>query len=183
MAVTHSPASVELAVQKRWGIFTVGSTFFPAAPEADENLITLYRTKMLASGVASDDITIVAVRNTYVAPRQDDALALLRPRLQWAGDLATYLRSPVSTLARTGGLRGYEHYARDPFIDPELTQRRGQEALGAIGTPAQVIATLRDLQAKHVTHFLAYMDIGGLSYQQVEPALRLFAEQVMPHFK
>jgi alkanesulfonate monooxygenase SsuD/methylene tetrahydromethanopterin reductase-like flavin-dependent oxidoreductase (luciferase family) len=93
------------------------------------------------------------------------------------------LRSPVSTLARTGELRGYEHYARDPFIDPELTQRRGQEALGAIGTPAQVIATLQDLQAKHVTHFLAYMDIGGLSYQQVEPALRLFAEQVMPHFK
>ena len=26
----------------------------------------------------------------------------------------------MSTLARTGGLRGYEHYARDPFIDPEL---------------------------------------------------------------
>lgn len=183
MAVTHSPASVDLAVQKRWGIVTVGSTFFPAAPEADENLITLYRTKMLASGVPAEDITVVAVRNTYVTPRAEDAVALLQPRLQWAGDLATYLRSPVSTLAQAGALRGYEHYARDPFIDPELVQRRGQDAMGAIGSPAQVIETLRDLQAKHVTHFLCYMDIGGLSYEEIAPALRLFAEQVIPHFK
>jgi alkanesulfonate monooxygenase SsuD/methylene tetrahydromethanopterin reductase-like flavin-dependent oxidoreductase (luciferase family) len=182
MAVTHSPESVEIAVKHRWGIFTVGSTFFPAAPEADENLITLYRTKMLASGVTPADIIVVAVRNTYVAPRAEEAIATLQPRLQWAGDLANHLRAPVSTLARTGGLRGYEHYARDPFIDPELTQRRGQEAMGAIGTPAQVTATLKDLQARHVTHFLAYMDIGGLPYPQVAQSLRLFAEQVMPHF-
>jgi alkanesulfonate monooxygenase SsuD/methylene tetrahydromethanopterin reductase-like flavin-dependent oxidoreductase (luciferase family) len=182
MAVTHSPESVEIAVKHRWGIFTVGSTFFPAAPEADENLITLYRTKMLASGVAPADIIVVAVRNTYVAPRAEEAIATLQPRLQWAGDLANHLRAPVSTLARAGGLRGYEHYARDPFIDSELTQRRGQEAMGAIGTPAQVTATLQDLQARHVTHFLAYMDIGGLPYPQVAQSLRLFAEQVMPHF-
>ena len=62
---------------------------------------------MLVSRVASDDITLVAVRNTYVAPHEDEALTLLQPRLQWTGGLA--LCSPVSTLARTGGLRGYEH--------------------------------------------------------------------------
>lgn len=182
MAVTHSPASVDIAVQHRWGIFTVGSSFFPAAPEADENLITLYRSQMLASGVAPDAISIVAVRNMYVAARAEEALATMRPRLQWAGDLAVHLRAPVSTLARAGGLQGYEHYARDPFIDPALTQRRGQEAMGAIGTPAQVTATIKDLQARHVTHFLGFMDTGGLPYQQVEQSLRLFAEQVMPHF-
>ncbi len=158
MAVTHSPASVEVAVQHRWGLVTVGSTFFPAAPEADDNLITLYRTRMLTSGVASEDLTIIAARNTYVAAGEGEAHAFMQPRLQWAGDLARYLRSPVSTLARTGGLQGYEAYARDPFIDPELVQRRGQEALGAIGTPAQVTATIKDLQARHVTHFLCYMD-------------------------
>lgn len=183
MAVTHSPASVELAVQHRWGIFTVGSTFFPAAPEADENLITLYRTKMLASGAAPDDIIVVAARNAYVAPTQEAALRLMRPRLQWGGDLATYLRSPVSDLARAGSLRGYEHYARDPFIDPELVQKRGEEALRVIGTPAHVTAALQELQAKHVTHFLYYADTGGLSYDDMAPSLRLLAEQVIPHFK
>lgn len=183
MAVTHSPASVDLAVQHRWGIFTVGSTFFPAAPEADENLITLYRTKMLASGVPSQDIPIVAVRNVYVAPSEDEALATMQPRLQWAGDLAVYLRSPVSALAQAGGLRGYEHYARDPFIDPDLVQRRGQEAMAAIGTPAKVTAAIQELQAKHITHFLSSVDTGGLTYAEIEQSLRLFAEQVMPHFR
>lgn len=183
MAVTHSPASVDLAVQHRWGIFTVGSTFFPAAPEADENLITLYRTQMLVSGVVSEAIPIVAVRNVYVTAREDEALATMQPRLQWAGDLAVYLRSPVSALARAGGLQGYEHYARDPFIDPELVQRRAQEAMAAIGTPAKVTAAIQDLQARHITHFLSSVDTGGLPYEQVAPSLRLFAEQVMPHFK
>ncbi|MGE3541067.1 MAG: LLM class flavin-dependent oxidoreductase, partial [Candidatus Tectimicrobiota bacterium] len=183
MAVTHSPASVELAVQHRWGMFTVGSTFFPAAPEADANLITLYRTQMLASGVPAEAIPIVAVRNMYVAPRTEDALAFMQPRLQWAGDLAVYLRSPVSALVRAGGLPGYEHYARDPFIDPALVNKRSEEAMGAIGGPEQVKATLRDLQARHITHFLGSMDTGGLSYEQIAPSLRLFAEQVMPHFK
>lgn len=183
MAVTHSPESVELAVRHRWGIFTVGSTFFPASPEADENLITLYRTKMLASGASPDDIVVAAARNAYVAPSREEAWRIMQPRLQWGGDLAHYLRSPVSTLARAGGLRGYEHYARDPFIDPELVQRRGQDALRAIGTPAQVTAEIQDLQAKHVTHFLYYIDTGGLSYEEVMPSMRLFAEQVMPHFQ
>jgi alkanesulfonate monooxygenase SsuD/methylene tetrahydromethanopterin reductase-like flavin-dependent oxidoreductase (luciferase family) len=132
MAVTHSPASVKVAVQHRWGMVTVGSTFFPAAPEADDNLITLYRTKMLASGVAPDALTIIAARNTYVAAREGEAHAFMQPRFQWAGDLARYLRSPVSTLARTGGLRGYEAYARDPFIDPEPSNAVGRKPWGPL---------------------------------------------------
>ena len=40
----------------------------------------------------------------------------------------------------------------------------------------------RTLQARHVTHFLCYMDLGGLTYEQMAPAMRLFAEQVIPHF-
>lgn len=183
MAVTHSPESVDIAVRNRWGIFTVGSTFFPASPEADENLIALYRGKMLADGVAPDDITVVAVRNMYVAETDEEAEAILLPRLQWAGDLAVYLRSPVSNLARAGNLRGYEHYARDPFIDPELVLKRGQEAVGAMGSPDTVTAHLRDLQARGVTHFLSFSDTGGLSYAEMEKSLRLFAERVMPHFK
>jgi len=54
--------------------------------------------------------------------------------------------------------------------------------MGAIGTPAQVTATIKDLQARHVTHFLCYMDLGGLTYEEMAPAMRLFAEQVIPHF-
>jgi len=27
------------------------------------------------------------------------------------------------------------------------------------------------------------MDLGGLTYEEMAPAMRLFAEQVIPHFK
>jgi len=27
------------------------------------------------------------------------------------------------------------------------------------------------------------MDLGGLTYEEMTPAMRLFAEQVIPHFK
>lgn len=183
MAVTHSPESLEIAVKNGWGLFTVGSTFFPAAPEADENLISLYRSRMTENGIAPDDQTIVAVRNMYVAESDEEAANILLPRLQWASDLAIHLRSPVENLARAGTLKGYEHYARDPFIDPELAQKRGQEAVGAMGSPETVIQTLADLQSKGVTHFLSFSDTGGLSYDEMSSSLRLFAEKVMPHFK
>ena len=55
--------------------------------------------------------------------------------------------------------------------------------MGAIGTPAQVTATIKTFQARHVTHFLCYIDLGGLTYEQMAPAMRLFAEQVIPHCK
>ena len=181
MAVTHSPESVDLAVRNRWGIFTVGSTFFPAAPEADENLINLYRGKMLSSGVAPEDVTIVAVRNLYVAESDEEAMGIMEPRLQWFADLAQFNRGPVAAMA--GKLKGYEHYSPDPFIDPELSARRGLEGKGAIGGVEKVTATIKDLQSKQVTHFLGFMDAGGVPYEEVEKTLRLFATKVMPNFK
>ncbi len=181
MAVTHSPESVEIAVRNRWGLFTVGSTFFPASPQDDEDLIRLYYGKMLESGVATEDITIAAVRNMYVAESDKEALAIMGPRLQWAADMGIFLRSPVAAMASS--IRGYEHYVRDPFIDPELSAIRGQQAMGAIGSPEKITNTIKNLQSQNVTHFLSYVDTGGLAYEQVQQSLRLFADKVMPNFK
>ena len=183
MAVTHSPESVEIAVGNRWGLFTVGSSFFPASPESDQDLIDLYHSRMLQTGAAPEDITVAAVRNMYVAKSDAQATEFMRPRLQWAADMGTFLRTPVASLAAAGSLRGYEHYARDPFIDPELTAKRGEQATGAIGSPQKVTRTIRELESKHVSHFLAYLDTGGLTYSEVEASLRLFAEKVMPNFR
>ena len=104
MAVTHSPDSVEIAVRNRWGLFTVGSSFFPASPDSDQNLINLYRRRMLEEGAAPDDIEVAAVRNVYVAPTDEEAIELPVPRLQWAGDMGDFLRRPA--LRRCAGLRG-----------------------------------------------------------------------------
>ena len=115
MAVTHSPESVEIAVSNRWGLFTVGSSFFPASPDSDQNLINLYCRRMMEEGVAADDIEVAAVRNVYVAPTDEEAVDLLTPRLQWAGDMSDFLRRPLSDVVRAAGVTGYEHYVQDPL--------------------------------------------------------------------
>ncbi len=109
MAVTHSPESVDVAVSNRWGLFTVGSSFFPAASDSDQDLINLYYSKMLNAGVAAQNITVAAVRNMFVARSDEEALAIMKPRLEWAGDMGVFLRRPVAAMAGAGTLRGYEH--------------------------------------------------------------------------
>ncbi|PKB67700.1 MAG: hypothetical protein BZY81_04010 [SAR202 cluster bacterium Io17-Chloro-G4] len=184
MAVTHSPESVDVAVKNRWGLFTVGSSFFPASAESDQDLINLYYSRMRDSGVASQDITIAAVRNMFVAESEETAMEIMQPRLQWAGDMGEFLRRPVAVLAGAeGGLKGYEHYVNDPFIEPDLLEKRGPQSMSAIGNPEKLNDTIKDLESRHVTDFLSYMDAGGLSYDEIEGSMRLFAEKVMPNFK
>ncbi len=183
MAVTHSPESVEVAVNHRWGLFTVGSTFFPAAAESDQDLINIYYTKMRDAGVAPEDITVAAVRNMYVASTDDEALDIMKPRLEWAGDMGKFLRQPASAMASAGKISGYEEYANDPFIDPSQAEKRAPEGMSAIGNPEKLIATVSDLESRHVNHFLGFMDTGGLSYDEIKGSMQLFAKEVMPHFK
>jgi alkanesulfonate monooxygenase SsuD/methylene tetrahydromethanopterin reductase-like flavin-dependent oxidoreductase (luciferase family) len=175
---------VEIAVSNRWGLFTVGSSFFPASPDSDQNLISLYHRRMTEEGVAPGDIDIAAVRNVYVSPTDQEAIDLLTPRLQWAGDMGEYLRRPVSVMANApGGLRGYENYVRDPFIEKDLLEERGKEGMAAIGSPEKVTAAIKELESNHVSNFISYLDAGGLDFDQVSSSLRLFAEKVIPNFR
>ena len=184
MAITHSPESLEVAVSNCWGLFTVGSSFFPASPDSDQNLISLYHRRMLEEGSAPDDIEIAAVRNVYVSPTDQEAIDLLTPRLQWAGEMSEFLRRPVSDMAAApGGLRGYENYVRDPFIERDLVAERGIEGMAAIGSPKKVTSAIKELEANHVTNFISYLDAGGLDFDQVSNSLRLFAEKVIPNFR
>jgi hypothetical protein len=89
----------------------------------------------------------------------------------------------LAVLANAGGVKGYENYVNDPFIKPDLLEKRGPESMSAIGNPAKVNETVRDLESRHVTDFLSYMDAGGLSFDEIEGSMRLFAEKVMPNFK
>ena len=85
--------------------------------------------------------------------------------------------------AAAGGLRGYENYVVDPFIEPDLVAERGKEGMAAIGGPEKVTAAINELEDNHVTNFISYLDVGGLDYDQVSSSMRLFAEKVMPNFR
>ena len=172
LAVTHSPESVDLAVKNRWGLLTVA--------QADPDLIKLYHGKMLELGVPEEDISVAAARVLYMADNDDQALKFLRPRRQWSGDLGEFLRKP---LAAAGRLRGYEHYVNDPFTNPEAMAKREPESESCIGSPEKVTKSIKQLESQHVSHFLGYLDSGGLSYDEFEGTIRMFAEKVMPNFR
>ena len=95
-----------------------------------------------------------------------------------------YLRRPVSDIAAApGGLKGYENYVREPFIEKDLLAERAKEGMAAIGSPEKVTRAIKELENNHVTNFISYLDAGGLDFGQVSSSLRLFAEKVIPNFR
>ena len=181
MAVTHSPESLDTVVRNRWGLLTVGSTFFPADPEVDQNLWRHYRTKMLDGSVPAEEISISTTRSMYLAETDEEALEVMGPRQAWAADLTAFLRGPIA--AAQGSVKGYEDYGRDHLADREYSEMRRRESLGAVGSLETVISSIKDLESHHITQLVCSLGAGGLPYEQYESSMRLFAEKVIPNFK
>lgn len=82
-------------------------------------------------------------------------------------------------------LRSMQNNSRGSSRASQLTYDHIYNELGAIGTPEQVAARLewfRDLY--HPQEFMCWFNIGGiLSNEQVGRSMRLFAAEVMPHFR
>jgi len=55
--------------------------------------------------------------------------------------------------------------------------------MAAIGSPEKVTAAVKELEANHVTHFISYLDAGGLSFDEISGSLQLFSQKVMPNFR
>lgn len=84
-----------------------------------------------------------------------------------------------------GTLRSMQNNSRGSSRASQLTYDHIYSELGAIGTPEQVAARLewfRELYRPQ--EFMCWFNIGGiLSSEQVERSMRLFADEVMPHFR
>ncbi len=104
-------------------------------------------------------------------------------RTPWAGDMSDFLSRPLSAVVRASGVAGYEHYVRDPFIEPDPVAEGGREGMAAIGSPEKVTEAIKELEQNHVIHFISYLDDGGLSNDEISGSLRLFSEKVMPNFR
>ena len=82
-------------------------------------------------------------------------------------------------------LRSMQNNSRGASRAGQLTYEDIYRELGAVGTPEQVTARLqwfRDLYAPQ--EFMCWFNIGGiLTNEQVSRSMRLFADEVMPHFQ
>ena len=84
-----------------------------------------------------------------------------------------------------GTLRSMQNNSRGSSRASQLTYDDLYRELGAVGTPEQVIERLEGFRELYKPQeFMCWFNIGGmLTNEEVSRSMRLFAEEVMPHFR
>ena len=105
---------------------------------------------------------------TYVAESNDNARAAFKPSID---NYLNVLRTTSSERAAAQAMKLSPEQVCDEF--------------GAVGDPDHCVARLRQFQQMYDAHeFMCWFNIGGMVPQaDVEKSMRLFAQQVMPHFR
>jgi alkanesulfonate monooxygenase SsuD/methylene tetrahydromethanopterin reductase-like flavin-dependent oxidoreductase (luciferase family) len=120
---------------------------------------------------------LAVMRNTYVAETYEDALETARPGYNrlfaWAKDSPLHIRS--------NAVVPEEFDEADNQLDWLEFQIKIDSAL--VGTPETVVQQVQRLADFGCTHLALFLNIPGLSFEQVKNSLRLFATEVMPHIK
>ncbi len=176
LAVSRTPASVDVAVQRDLPILT---SFF--TPEADNlGLFSLYSERCAAAG---KDLSLEAMpffRFVYLNEDQATAREYPREALTWVRDLSGYRR----TLTHGDEINvDLDHWRRTRTVEPPSYESE-LETNCYFGTPDQIagrIARLRDEYG--VGYFGASMSFGSIEHSRALRSMKLFATEVMPRFR
>ena len=138
-----------------------------------------YRT--IASKAQNRDVGfgegLAIMRNFYIAESYEEALDTVRPGYQrlfsWASDSPLHIRSNAVTAE--------EFEEGDADLDWLEFQIKIDS--GLVGSPETVIAQVQRLADFGCPHLALFLNIPGLSFEQVKNSLKLFAREVMPHIQ
>jgi len=143
----------------------------------------LYTACLRRHGRDPRDFFQAALRMVYVADTRERAWEEAAPHVHH--QMTVYSRK----LGEAGDIKwqgGY--FGVDPLPAPEgLRTAPGLHFFGApliIGTPEDAVMEITRSRAETgVTHLVMWMQIGGLDPRLTEHSMRLFAKEVMPHFR
>ena len=120
---------------------------------------------------------LAIMRNTYVAESYEDALESVRPGYNrlfaWAAD------SPLHN--RKNAVTPEEFDEGDADLDWLEFQIKIDSAL--VGNPETVAAQVQRMMDFGCPHLALFLNIPGLSFEQVKNSLRLFSTEVIPRLK
>ncbi|HLW72181.1 MAG TPA: LLM class flavin-dependent oxidoreductase [Candidatus Binataceae bacterium] len=140
-----------------------------------------YDAALRESGRDPADFNIAQLRTVFVAPRRAAAWDAAE-----AG--AHYIMSCYGKwFAEANDLPGDSAYSADlppvgKLRDSETAALFGEPLI--IGTPAEAIAMIEDYQARtRMTHLVMAMVLPKTDFKKITASLRLFAKEVMPHFR
>ena len=120
---------------------------------------------------------LAIMRNTYVAETMEEALESARPGYQRLFNWA-----PGSPLhVRINSVLPEEYDESLETLDWLEFQIQIDSAL--VGTPDTVAAQVQRLADFGCTHLALFLNIPGLSFEQVKNSLRLFATEIMPRIQ
>jgi len=175
IAATRTPASLEFVAASGHPII-VGVVL-----DLDDALDLLHRFEAMARA-AGHEVPIASIpffRYVYVADTEEEALRDARQSVEWTLDMIQW-RGTFQN-----GSEVYQHlddFRRTrttlPASFEEIAQRRG-----FFGTPEQVSAKIKRVQAEGVEHFGATFAFGSLDHMKVMRSMELFSKEVMPRFQ
>ena len=175
LAVSRTPASVDVAVSRNLPILTSANT-------SDEDVIgirSLYRERCVAVGKQPRFEDMPFFRMVHMAEDAKQAVEIPRESVVWVRDL--------NSLRRTlkGGSEIYmdlDQWRRRRTVEVP-TYESELQTTAYFGTPEQLVQRIRWLQEEHnVQYFVASMSFGKMKHADVMRSMQLFARDVMPKF-
>ena len=131
-----------------------------------------------ASGHNIPISTIPFFRYLHVAETEKEARHNAEPAIAWTMDMTDWRRS-----IRLGSEvnQRLEDFRRTRTQMPP-TYDYLAENRAIIGTPEQCVSKIREFQEQGIEYFGCNFDFGGMAQETVLRSMKLFAEEVMPHF-
>ena len=176
LAVSRTPASVDVAVSRDLPILTSFST-----PEDDNlGLFSLYAERCAAAGKDLPVEEMPYFRFVYLDEDELAAREYPRQSLTWVRDLGGYRR----TLTHGDEINvDLDHWRRTRTVEP-ATYESELETTAYFGTPEQCVQRITKLRDEHgIGYFGASMSFGSMEHSRVLRSMELFAKEVMPRFR
>ena len=175
LAVSRTPASIDMAVDRDLPILTTFST--PEAPNLA--LFELYAERCAAAGKPHNLDQSPFFRFVHVAEDEKVAREYPRDALTWCRDIGGYRRTITQGDEINWDL---DDWVRTRKETPASFESEA-ETTTYFGTPDQCVGWIRNLEQNHnVGYFGASMSFGSMGHAEVMKSMELFGKEVMPKF-
>ncbi|MDP6823098.1 MAG: LLM class flavin-dependent oxidoreductase [Dehalococcoidia bacterium] len=178
IAVSTSPESVDFAASQNMPIIVGGPT---AAMGQVPEVLGLWHERMEHYGNPHEHIDLAVAVNIYVAPTQEQAESDIAGLEDVIEEEFARVGNPRSADGVTPeDYRHWEHRDRDRAVANEAAREAG--ILPLVGTPEVVIERIEHWRSLGVNSIRGAFGAAGLDQGKMLDSMRMFAEEVMPHF-
>jgi len=178
IAVSTSPESVDFAASQNMPIIVGGPT---ASMGQVPEVLRLWHERMEHYGNPHEHIDLAVAVNVYVAPTQEQAESDIAGLEDVIEEDFARVGNPRTADGKTpDDYKHWEHRDRDRSVASQRAKDAGIMPL--IGTPEVVIERIETLRSLGINSIRCAFGAAGLDQGKMLDSMRMFREEVMPHF-